>query len=54
MLLPTTSQLEFMRSREAQRREMESRPMTREEIEEKSGFGEARRALRAIKEKRLN
>lgn len=54
MILPTDRQLQFMRNREAQRAEMEGRPMTREEIEEKSGYGEARRALRAIGQKRLN
>jgi hypothetical protein len=29
---------------------MNDHPMTREEIEEKSGFGEARRVLRAIRQ----
>jgi hypothetical protein len=51
MILPTDDQLQFMRSREVERPEIENRPMTREKIEEKSGFGEARRVLRVIGQK---
>ena len=43
-----------MKDREWERAEMEGRPMTREEIAEKSGYGEAKRVLGAINQKRLN
>lgn len=49
MILPTDRQREFMKNREWERAEMEGRPMSREEIAEKSGYGEAQRVLGAIK-----
>ena len=54
MILPTDRQREFMRSREWERAEMEGRPLSREEIKEKSGYGEAQRLLDDRKQKRLN
>ena len=50
----TDRQREFMRSREWERAEMEGRPLSREEIRERSGYGEAQRLLDDRKQKHLN